>query len=274
MKLLLFGSNGMLGRYMKTYLQDIYEVVPLTRKDLDLSKSTPEEIMSFLSKNVCKGDVILNASGLIKQRKSKAIEMIKVNSLFPQILANFKTNIECEVIHITTDCVFNGIRGSYHETDAHDCCDVYGKSKSLGENVINTNIRTSIIGEEITNKLSLLEWVRSMHGGTIEGYQNHIWNGVTCLELAKLIDRVIKGKNFWKGTRHIFSPVDISKFSLIESIIKIYSLNIRLKKINSQEKCFRNLSSNSAPLIQKDIYRQLVEMREFNLKEREENDSK
>tara|TARA_R110002126_G_scaffold29878_4_gene98273 strand:+ start:1348 stop:2160 length:813 start_codon:yes stop_codon:yes gene_type:complete len=267
MKVLIFGSNGMLGRYVKTYLQDKYDLISLTRNDLDLSKTTEEDILSFLFENTKRGDVIINASGVIKQRNKNPVEMIKINSLFPQILASFKEDSGCEVIHITTDCVFNGSGGAYNESDPHDCYDVYGKSKSLGESPVNTNIRTSIIGEELANKLSLVEWILSMEGRSIDGFHNHIWNGVTCLELAKLIHKMIEGDNFWSGTRHVFSPDKISKFRLIGVVTQVYGLNINIKKVDSQNNCFRNLSSNDAPLIHKGIYEQLVEMRDFNLKE-------
>lgn len=273
MKMFLFGSNGMLGRYIKLYLQDKYDLSCLTRDDLDLSNSTEEDISSFLFENINKNDIIINASGLIKHRNAKPIEMIKVNSIFPQILANFKKTVGCEVIHITTDCVFNGNKGSYSEFDAHDCYDIYGRTKSLGESVFNTNIRTSIIGEEITNKLSLLEWVLSMEGGQVQGFQNHTWNGVTCLELAVLIHKIIEENTFWSGTRHIFSPNIVSKFSLIQDIVYVYKLKIDVRKTEAKNKCFRNLCSNSKPLIHKDIHQQLIEMKNFTLKETRKYDS-
>ena len=43
----------------------------------------------------------------------------------------------------------------------HDELNEYGISKSLGELCNGTIIRTSIIGEEMRNKRSLLEWVKS-----------------------------------------------------------------------------------------------------------------
>jgi hypothetical protein len=48
-----------------------------------------------------------------------------------------------------------------------------------------TIIITSIIGEENFNKLSLIEFIKSRKNNTINGYINHHWNGVTCLQLAK-----------------------------------------------------------------------------------------
>ena len=268
MKIVLFGSNGMLGSYIKAYLKDKWQVMPLTRADLDLSRSDKEEIFSFLNNNIDRDDIIVNAAGLINQRHPSAIDSVKVNSVFPQILADFKIKKGCEVLHITTDCVFNGIEGSYTETDYHNCSDIYGITKSLGENCLNTNIRTSIIGEELNNKLSLLEWVLSMDGKVIDGYKDHIWNGVTCLELSKVISSIVENNKFWQGTRHIHSLNKVSKFDLINQIIEVYDLNIVVNKTKSKKSCYRDLCSNQPPIVEKDIRRQLVEMRQFNIKKR------
>ena len=153
MKIIIFGSNGMLGNYFKEYFLPKYEVCALTRNDVDLGNINESDLLDFLRTKVSKGDVILNAAGIIKQRENHdKLNMIMLNSVFPHILAKFKDEVDCKVIHITTDCVFSGLVGGYNENAAHDCLDDYGKSKSLGENENITNIRTSIIGEEKQNK--------------------------------------------------------------------------------------------------------------------------
>src|SRR3989344_884617 len=218
MKVIIFGSNGMLGNYLQKYLSSKYKVFALTRDDIDVSRIDEFKLLQFMRNIIVKDDVIINACGIIKQRNYEVVDMIMVNGVFPHILAKFKDEVGCNVIHITTDCVFSGKKGLYIESDEHDCVDDYGKSKSLGENENLTNIRTSIIGEEKSNKRSLLEWVLSNKGKTLDGYENHIWSGVTCLELAKLIDSVIEGNTYWEGVRHIFSPDTISKYELVSMI--------------------------------------------------------
>lgn len=265
MKIILFGSNGMLGNYLKTYLKDKYEILALTRNDLDLAKEEESTILKYLHDNVSKEDVIINASGVIKQRSYELIDMIKVNSLFPHILAKVKKDIGCNVIHITTDCVFSGKRGSYYEYDKHDCLDDYGKSKSIGENPTLTTIRTSIIGEEIMNKKSLLEWVKSNKKSKVDGYENHSWNGVTCLELSKLIEKIISENSYWNGVKHVFSPMAVSKYRLVQMISEIYNLDITVEKITTQENCYRNLLSNKYTLIDKPLHDQLLELKNFKL---------
>jgi dTDP-4-dehydrorhamnose reductase len=160
--------------------------------------------------------------------------------------------------------VFSGNRGNYTEKDLHDCVDDYGKSKSLGENLNNTNIRTSIIGEELFNKKSLIEWVKSNKNSTINGFSNHFWNGVTCLELAKFIEILINENNFWKGTKHIFSPESVSKYQLVNLINDVYNLDIKINKIEHNY-CNRLLNSQYDLVKITSLGDQLQQQKEFNI---------
>jgi len=266
MRIILFGSNGMLGSYLKKYLND-RQVVSLTRSDIDISTSSGSEINSYLINTIrlSKSDVIINAAGVIKQREYNVKDMITVNSLFPHILSDIKKQIGCEVVHVTTDCVFSGNVGKYIESDQHDCLDDYGKSKSLGEPTDITVIRTSIIGEEGSNKKSLIEWVKSNKGKIVSGYENHLWNGVTCLELSKFIEYIIDSNLYWDGVKHIFSNT-VSKYELVSMINEIYKLDMVVNKVDTPNNCFRNLSSVSdCSYIFKNLYEQIKELREFEI---------
>jgi dTDP-4-dehydrorhamnose reductase len=260
-RVFVFGSNGMLGRYIHSYFNEKFEVIPLTRKEFDISLSFSSVSDYLFNKyNLSADDVIINAAGIIKQRNFCNKQLIAVNSLFPHYLAD----LDCNVIHITTDCVFSGLSGRYDENSLHDCLDYYGKSKSLGENESLTVIRTSIIGEEKTNKNSLLEWVRSQENAEVCGYLNHFWNGVTCLELSKFIFNLVQEQDYWKGVRHIFSPDTVSKYELVSYISEIYNLGINIipKEV---EFCDRSLTTIHIPEIAKTIFEQITEMKDFNL---------
>ena len=65
MKVFIFGANGMLGRYLNVYLSSYFEVVPITRNEVNLNSdfSLITERYTFDS-----SDVIINAAGVIKQR--------------------------------------------------------------------------------------------------------------------------------------------------------------------------------------------------------------
>ena len=201
----LFGSTGMLGTYVKKILSDTLNITDITRKEYDILNDEWDKLYKLLS-NLNKNDVIINCAGIIPQKENlqEYEKYIKINSLFPHKLQEIVKNHNSKLIHITTDCVFNGKKdNSYDENDTHTEKNIYGISKSQGEPENATIIRTSIIGEETNGKKSLLEWVKSNKNGTINGYNNHLWNGITCLQLALIIKKIIDKNLFWKGVRHI-----------------------------------------------------------------------
>ena len=69
---------------------------------------------------------------------------------------------------------------------------------------------------------------------------------------------------FWNGTKHIYSPNTVSKYELVDMINRIYELEININKIETDENCFRNLSSIYNPFISKDLYLQIEEQKKFN----------
>lgn len=273
MKVCIFGSNGMLGTYVSSLLsQNNINVISLTRKEYDLSKIKIHTIKKlFIDLNLQKDDVIINCAGIIPQ-SSKQHEInnrlyFKINSIFPVILSMICNQLGCKMIHVTTDCVFTGKKGSYNEDDLHDEINDYGTSKSLGELCDATIIRTSIIGEELRNKRSLLEWVKSNAHGEINGYDNHYWNGVTCLQLSFFIKDIIENNKFWKGVKHIYSPRSVSKYELVSMINKIYELDINIKKYNTENNIDKTITSKYEKIFNiPDLYVQIQEMKNFKLK--------
>ena len=272
MKIIIFGSNGMLGNYVKSYLNK-HEIIPLTRKDYDISNLTISSLTDLLeSKNVQKNDIIINCAGVIpqasKQRGLNTRLYFTINSLFPVILSQICDKFRAKMIHVTTDCVFSGKDGNYDENSFHDEINDYGISKSLGELCKATIIRTSIIGEEINNKRSLLEWVKSNQNKTINGYTNHFWNGVTCLQLSKVIYKIINDNLFWNGIRHIYSPTSVSKYELVEMINEIYKFNITINKHKTEsnvDKTIKTLYTENSLFDIPDLYKQINELYLFKL---------
>ena len=263
MKIFVLGHTGMLGRYVYTYFKSkLYDVVGLSRKDLDASNIKQEDLNYFTEKSV-----IINCIGVINSRKDiNALEFIKVNSIFPHLLSYVCNEIDSKLIHITTDCVFDGLDGNYDELFEHNAKDIYGITKSIGEPEDATIIRTSIIGEEIGKARSLLEWVKSNNGKKVLGYTNHVWNGITCLQFAKVCEDIIDNKLFWKGVKHVYSPESLTKYELVTLISKIYNLNVSVNPHETETICDRTLTSirNEIMIDIPKLETQLIEMREFN----------
>jgi dTDP-4-dehydrorhamnose reductase len=260
--IVIFGSNGMLGNYMVHVLSHSDTIIALKRNDFNIETDPWEKLYKIL--HMYKPTVIINCAGLIPQRNLKYIKpYYRINSVFPHKLQNYCNKYPCKLIHITTDCVFSGDKGNYNEAQCPDPVNTYGRSKYLGEPLDACVIRTSIIGEEINNKRSLLEWVKVQT--IINGFLNHIWNGVTCLKLSEIVQEIIQKKLFWKGIRHIHSPNSVSKFHLCKIIRDIYKLNINILSIDAPTKIDRTLLTLYPTFTIESIEDQLKKQKEFHL---------
>lgn len=255
--IVVFGSNGMLGSYIVCYFSHFtsLKVIPLTRKDYDIQKNTKQDLRTLFEKNrLNKKTVVINAAGLIPHAGTFTVELYdKINTEFPKILSEICNEFGAELIHPTTDCVYSGNQGNYNEHSKHDVLSEYGQSKSKGENINATIIRTSIIGEN-KNGISLVEWIKNNKGKKVYGYTNHYWNGITCLQYAKIIWYIVSKGMFWKGVRHVFSPNVVSKAELIKMVNDEYNLQLLITEIGDPvifyestdpyvRKCDRSLTS-------------------------------
>lgn len=268
MKILIVGSTGMLGNTLKEYLTNTkHDIKTLDRVDLDLSKCSVKDLENKITESNC--EVVINCAGLIKQRNNiTTTDFIAVNSLLPHRLSEICNEKNIKLIHITTDCVFSGHLGDYIEDSSHDVVDDYGRSKSMGEPKNSTVIRTSIIGEEKRNKLSLLEWVKSHKDTKINGYTNHYWNGLTCLQLSKVIEKIINTNSYWLGVRHIYTYDSVNKYELVTMINEIYELNNEIIPFTPETKIIRTLKSlyDNTQFSIPNLYEQIKETKAFHEK--------
>jgi dTDP-4-dehydrorhamnose reductase len=175
-------------------------------------------------------DWVINAIGLTKpyvhdDDPAEVERAIHVNAAFPFELAAAAAAAGAEVIQIATDCVFSGTAGRYSESAPHDALDVYGKTKSLGEAARPPMhlLRCSIIGPEPSTSLFLLEWLRKQpKGGSVNGYTDHLWNGVTTHAFARLCHAIVTGRMTAPDLQHVIPSGDVTKADLLVKIAKAF----------------------------------------------------
>ena len=255
----------MLGHAVTTYFsRKGYVTDALSRKQFDIAAQLFEEVTPFIERH----DIIINCAGVIKPmiEKSRIEHILMVNSLFPLNLAKLCKAKGKPLFHITTDCVFSGKKGSYMEHDAFDAEDIYGMSKAAGESPHCMNLRTSIIGEEKGQSRSLLSWAQSQKGKMVNGFTNHIWNGVTAVYLAGIIEHIIVSNLYREGTFHIHSPAPVTKAELLKIISDVYGLALTIVPKEAPQSCDRSLQSIhslSAKTVTLSISDQVQQMKEF-----------
>ncbi|NMB81248.1 MAG: SDR family oxidoreductase [Ignavibacteria bacterium] len=264
-KIMVIGASGMLGYAVSSYFKtNDYDVVEITRAQFDIAND-PIKKLELYMEGV---GVVINCAGVIKPTiQNNTLEnVLKINSIFPRNLAKLCNRLEIKCFHITTDCVYTGKKGKYSEDDYFDADDLYGLSKNAGENKDCMTLRTSIIGEENGNSRSLLEWAKSQAGKEVNGFTNHLWNGVTTLYLAEVIETILTNNLYEKGLFHIHSPNTVNKYELLQIFNREYELNLKINAVEAKESVDRRLSTLynlSSVVCTKLIQNQVEEMRRF-----------
>lgn len=241
----------MLGHVLLNKLNDLdsYDVFDITKDKENRSNNFKCDVTNFDSLfeiiNQIAPAYIVNCVGvLIKGSINDPINAILLNALLPHKLVEFSNGVNAKLIHISTDCVFDGSKGSYIETDNKTAQDTYGLSKSLGEinDDKNLTLRTSIIGPELKeNGEGLFSWFVKQTG-EISGFSDSIWGGVTTFVLADIIIKSINENH--TGLIHVTNGHPISKFDLLSLIKDRFQLNnIQLKRVPGK-KSDKSLNTN------------------------------
>ena len=234
MRVLILGADGMLGHKVCQILCDDFDTYATIRSSsfssqhialiglgshrirFNIDAASIDSVEKVIK--TLKPEAVINCIGIVKQRSEakEAISSIIINALFPHQLAELCKKYKTKLIHISTDCVFSGLKGDYREDDIPDPIDLYGRSKLLGElNQISClTLRTSIIGWEIKNRSSLLEWFAAQRGKSIKGFSRAIYTGISSLTLARLIKKLLITCPDLDGLYHISSS-KITKHKLL-----------------------------------------------------------
>lgn len=245
LRLLILGASGMLGNTMLRYFaaKEFFEVFASVRYSESLGEISGELnyqlIGGVLAENpdhllrafdIACPDVVVNCVGVVKQlaEADDPLVSIPLNSLLPHHLARLCSASGSRLIHISTDCVFSGKKGSYLETDVTDATDLYGRSKLMGE--LNyphaITLRTSLIGHELRGARSLVNWFLAQEHSVL-GYTKAIFSGLPTVEIARVIESHVFTNPELHGLYHL-SADPISKYDLLMTVKTIYRKQIEI----------------------------------------------
>lgn len=249
-KILVLGDTGMAGHMIYNYLDEAgYEMYNLNRDTVDFMVDDIAHI--YMKISFVKPDFVINCVGMLNKfanQPENIKEAIYINSYLPHELRDICTDIGAKLIHISTDCVFsgdlstefigdNGMIQTYSNEDISDAKDVYGKTKYLGEvsDKEHVTLRQSIIGPELKpSGIGLLHWFLTQPSGTaINGFTNHYWNGITTLQLAKDIEKFVKGDVNFSGVVNNGMTYYINKCALLITAGLIFKSDVLVTPIEA-----------------------------------------
>ena len=230
MNVVVLGANGMAGHTVTQYLKkNGHAVTTMARvnADLNFDIENPTFVKLFFD-NLPEVDYVINCIGLlVKDSIARPDRAVLINGWLPHFLEHRYRNTKTRVIHLSTDCVFDGRKGNYIENDLHTETNAYGKSKSFGEinNDKDLTLRMSIIGPELKlTGTGLMNWIMTTPNKEVFGWENVLWNGITTLQLAKSINDYMMEPSY-SGIYHLVNKEGINKYELLKLINEVFNLD-------------------------------------------------
>jgi dTDP-4-dehydrorhamnose reductase len=244
MRCLILGGDGMLGHQLMAVLGVRNEVRCTLRRNIaayarhgrfshdnawfDVDARDQDRLLEIVGE--FRPEVIVNAVGVVKQRPEAldVIASLEINAVLPHRLAVLCKAAGARLVHVSTDCVFDGKDGGYTEDSPPNATDLYGMSKRLGEvgDADCLTLRTSIVGLELSRKTGLLEWFLAEQG-PVRGFRKAVFSGLTTTELSRVIDRLIREHPQASGLWHV-SGDPIDKHTLLTIVRDEFGLSTEI----------------------------------------------
>lgn len=196
-----------------------------------LDVTAPDALEPLLAR--VRPDAVVNCVGVVKQLAAAKdpVTSITINALYPHLLARACRQAGARLVHISTDCVFDGVRGGYREDELTNATDLYGRTKALGEVGAPRalTLRTSIIGRELSGASGLVEWFLTRRGRAADGYAGAIFSGLTTAELSRVILDVLTRHPALEGLYHV-SAAPIDKHTLLTLLDEAFGAGVAIAR--------------------------------------------
>lgn len=145
--ILVTGSNGQLGSELQVLAKHYTQYAFFFTDVAELDITDKNAIAVFVTANNINAIINCAAYTAVDKAESEVVLADKINHLAVKYLAEVAKEHRCQLIHISTDYVFEGMNYQpYLETDLPNPQSVYGTTKLAGEQVLqHINPSNSII---------------------------------------------------------------------------------------------------------------------------------
>ncbi|GAB1444228.1 dTDP-4-dehydrorhamnose reductase [Ignavibacteriales bacterium] len=242
-KILIFGTTGMLGQRCYEYFakklgytvlcssveSDFYDPsASYVRCDITKRDEVKKVISEFFP------DYIINAAAFTNVDKSESEREVawNINVKAIEYMAEGARNCDAHIIHISSDYIFDGIKGQYVEGDKPNPVGYYGRTKLAGENALKisnalyTILRTNVLYGVITKgRLDFVRWVVESirKGERIRIVTDQINNPTFLDDLVRAIAQVIEFRKF--GVYNIGGREFLSRYDFTMRIVDFFNLD-------------------------------------------------
>lgn len=255
-KVVITGSNGLLGQslvYLLLKNKKEYQVFGFSkganrsgREDFNyvsIDLTDEKELKRALLK--IKPDAIVNTAAMtqVDDCEVHKNECDVLNVEVVKWLKEVSEIINCHLIHLSTDFIFDGKKGYYKETDEPNPLSYYGNSKVKSEEILLkstidfTIIRTILVYGKVfdMSRTNIVLWVKEMlENGKEITIVNDQFRMPTFVDDLALSCKLAVDKRA-TGIFHISSTKLMSVYDIVHEVANVFKLDTKLIKPTSSE---------------------------------------
>ncbi len=233
MRVLILGAKGMLGHDLMKVFSG---AIGWDRPELDITNQ--QEVLKKIKG--LKPDLVINCAAYtdVDGAETNPGLAFKTNAYAVGYIAEACKQAGAEIVHLSTDYVFDGKKQSYSESDAKNPINIYGRSKAMGEDelIAHTSkyylVRTAwlygINGPNFVKKI--IDLAKDKKEITV--VDDQVGCPTYTKDLADGIKRII-GKPY--GIYHLINNGHCSWFEFAREIARIKGLNVKVKPMKSSQ---------------------------------------
>ena len=244
MRVLIVGKTGQVGRELgRIEWPANVSVVQLDRSQWNMAE--PRHATAWVLDT--QPDIVINAAAYtaVDRAETEPLIATAVNRDAPAALAEACKNAKANLIHISTDYVFDGCKHeAYVESDPVAPLSVYGRTKEAGEAAIRDHLREHVILRT--------SWVFAAHGSNFVrtmlrlGRERSELRIVSdqrgaptaardiALAIARIVNAIGNGHGSW-GTYHFASGEPTSWFGFAEAVFALAGMHPTLVPIPTED---------------------------------------
>jgi dTDP-4-dehydrorhamnose reductase len=245
MKVAVIGADGQLGSdLVLAFSENGYAVSALTHKDIEISDLSS---VTRTLEDICP-QVVVNTAAMhhVENCEREPEKAFAVNAVGPKNLALVSRDLGAVLLHVSTDYVFDGRKGSpYFEDDNPLPLNTYGITKLAGEHFVRATtakhfvIRTSgLYGKSPCRAKGGLNFIELMlklakERGEVKVVDNEVVSPTSTAELAQQMVQLSRSDSY--GLYHATAEGSCSWNEFAREIFAITDTTVRLKVAGPDE---------------------------------------
>ncbi len=243
MRILITGASGLLGLNLALELANRHTVYGVTNRyalNTDrfivmqtnlLAAGAVESVLES-----AQPDWVIHCAALADLDACEADPELasQLNITLPRKLASHVARGGARLVHISTDAVFDGVRGDYREEDAPNPLSVYARTKYEAERAVAETdpdaiiARVNLFGWSLTGKRSLAEFFfyNLTAKNYVRGFTDVYFCPLLANDLAGILTAMLEKK--LDGLYHVVSNAPASKYEFGVMLANFFGLDASL----------------------------------------------